>query len=319
MSADLLPRRVPSSRDLSSWLVDFTADQLSAIERRDGDLLVDAGAGSGKTSVLVERFVRAVVEDRIEVGAILAITFTEKAAAELRDRIRTRLRERGDQLAARATEGAFISTIHGFCARVLRANALAAGIDPGFSVLDARESERLADTAFEDALEDLGQRRAGGVELIAAHGAGPLRGAILATYSELRSRGEQTPGLPILGAAPDLEAARLELKRAATLAATELGSLDGPSARVVEALQRLARGEELIASSDPWPGDLRSLSLPGGNGAALSTPVCLAYGEALERFRAACEHRRAGRARGLLDHPLRRFSAGGARGERGRS
>ena len=96
----------------------------------NGDLLLDAGAGSGKTSVLVERFVRSVLEDGVDVGAILTITFTEKAAAEMRDRIRRRLRELGADEAARATEGAFISTIHGFCARVLRAHALAAGLDP---------------------------------------------------------------------------------------------------------------------------------------------------------------------------------------------
>ncbi|HYB26953.1 MAG TPA: UvrD-helicase domain-containing protein, partial [Solirubrobacteraceae bacterium] len=65
----------------------FTDEQLVAIERREGDLLLDAGAGSGKTSVLVERFVRSVLEDGIEVGAILTITFTEKAAAEMRERI----------------------------------------------------------------------------------------------------------------------------------------------------------------------------------------------------------------------------------------
>ena len=109
----------------------FTDEQLVAIERREGDLLLDAGAGSGKTSVLVERFARSVLEDGIEVGAILTITFTEKAAAEMRERIRARLRELDADEAARATEGAFISTIHGFCARVLRAHALAAGLDPG--------------------------------------------------------------------------------------------------------------------------------------------------------------------------------------------
>ncbi len=99
---------------------DWTAEQWQAIERRQGDLLLDAGAGSGKTSVLVERFVRAVLVDGVEVSAILTITFTEKAAAELRDRIRARLRELGADEAARQTESAFISTIHGFCARVLR-------------------------------------------------------------------------------------------------------------------------------------------------------------------------------------------------------
>ena len=71
----------------------WTEEQLEAIERRDGDMMLAASAGSGKTSVLVERFVRSVLEDGIDVAAILTITFTEKAAAELRERIRGRLRE----------------------------------------------------------------------------------------------------------------------------------------------------------------------------------------------------------------------------------
>ena len=81
----------------------FTDEQLAAIERREGDLLLDAGAGSGKTSVLVERFVRSVLEDEIEVAAILTITFTEKAAAEMRERIRRRLRESRLDSALQAT------------------------------------------------------------------------------------------------------------------------------------------------------------------------------------------------------------------------
>jgi ATP-dependent helicase/nuclease subunit A len=88
----------------------LTHEQRRAIAAREGDLLLDASAGSGKTSVLVERFARAVVEDGVDVEAILAITFTEKAAAELRDRIRARLRSLGSSDQARATEGAFIST-----------------------------------------------------------------------------------------------------------------------------------------------------------------------------------------------------------------
>src|SRR5205823_20994 len=83
--------------------VELTAEQLGAVERRRGDLLLDAGAGSGKTSVLVERFVRAVIEDDVDVGAILTITFTEKAAAEMRDRIRTRFRELGAAQCCRRT------------------------------------------------------------------------------------------------------------------------------------------------------------------------------------------------------------------------
>jgi ATP-dependent helicase/nuclease subunit A len=285
----------------------FTEEQWAAIERRDGDLLLDASAGSGKTSVLVERFVRAVQEDGVPVGAILAITFTEKAAAELRERIRRRLRELGDLEAARATEGAFISTIHGFCARVLRGVALSAGIDPQFKVLDGPQSERLADHAFDGALEELARDAPGGIELIASYGPGALRGAIIAVYGELRSRGQQEPSLPPLAGAPDLDQARLELEQAADVLAAELGEIQSPPVRVQQALERLARCGEVSGAAEPWPGELERLRLPRGNGSALCTPACAAYAEALANFRRACEHVRAERAHLLLDQLLRSF------------
>ena len=285
----------------------FTDEQLLAIERRQGDLLLDASAGSGKTSVLVERFARSVLEDGIDVGAILTITFTEKAAAEMRDRIRRRLRELGADDAARATEGAFISTIHGFCARVLRAHALAAGLDPAFVVLDAPDAERIADAAFDDALEELARRWPHAIDLIAAYGAGALRSAIIQVHDELRSRGERRPRLPALPPAPDLEPSRGVLERAATAALVELAAIDQPGAKVLQALERLERVPEVIATEDPWPGDLWGVGLPGGNGAALSTDTCERYTVALAAFRAGVEHRRAARAHELLDRLLRLF------------
>jgi ATP-dependent helicase/nuclease subunit A len=295
--------RLASSDGAPEW----TAEQLSAIERRAGDLLLDAGAGSGKTSVLVERFVRAVLQDDIDVAAILTITFTEKAAAELRDRIRRRLRALGATEAARATEGAFISTIHGFCARVLRARALAAGIDPAFVVLDRPESERLADAAFDDALQELAESGAAGVDLIASYGPGLLRDAILSAYAQLRSRGESAPSLPACPEpASDSDAAR-ELARAAVTAARELGAIVSPGARVVEALARLQRCTELAHASQPWPGDLDRLALPRGNGAALTTAACVAYTDALARLRIVCERRAAQPVRDLLDVLLRTY------------
>lgn len=289
-------------------MTEFTPQQRAAIERRHGDLLLDASAGSGKTSVLVERFVRAVLEDGVDPTQILTITFTEKAAAELRDRIRRRLRELGADAAARETEGAYISTIHGFCARVLRTHALAAGIDPDFSVLDETESDALAEAAFETALEDLAQNAPGGVELIAAHRTG-LREAILGTYAELRARGEPRPALPPIPPAPDLEPLRDALSAAAGAAARELGTIDSPAARVQTALERLERCDDVLARTDPWPGELEALTLPGGNGAALSTDACRAYTEALAAYRDACRHRRAIGARALLDQLLRTFAA----------
>jgi ATP-dependent helicase/nuclease subunit A len=285
----------------------FTTEQLEAIERRQGDLLLDASAGAGKTSVLVERFAQAVITDGVAVTAILAITFTEKAAAELRDRIRLRLRELGADEAARATEGAFISTIHGFCARLLRANALAAGIDPAFTVLDESPSARLAGEAFDAALEHLAEHTLGGLELIAAYTPGQLRGVIIGTHAELRSRGESSPALPPLPPAPDLDRARTALRSVAGGAAAELGLVDDPRARVREALERLERCAELVEADEPWPADLAAVELPKGK--ALGTATCQAYAEALVRFRLAVERRLAGTTIGLLDALLRSFAA----------
>ncbi len=286
---------------------EWTAEQLEAIERRDGDLLLAAAAGSGKTSVLVERFVRMVLEDEVDVSAILTITFTEKAAAEMRDRIRERLRELGEDEAARQTEGAFISTIHGFCARLLRAHAVAVGIDPAFTVLDQPDAQRLADAAFDDALEHV----PGAVDLIAAYGAGPIRAAILAVHDELRSRGQSRPELPPLPDPPDLETARAALELAAAAVARELGAIDKPSTKVVQALDRLERlGTAIDSETDPWPGALDRFSLPGGNGAALTTDACAAYAEALAAFRRAVEHRYAIRTHAVLARLLAVFAEG---------
>ena len=295
----------------------FTDEQLVAIERREGDLLLDAGAGSGKTSVLVERFVRSVLEDEIDVSAILTITFTEKAAAEMRDRIRRRLRELGADEAARATEGAFISTIHGFCARVLRAHALAAGLDPSFAVLDAQDAERLADTAFDEALEELARGAPRAIDLIASYSAGGLRGAIKQVHDELRSRGERRPRLPPVAPAPELGPLRDDLERAAGAALAELAAIGDPGAKVLQAIGRLERLPDVIRGvGDPWPGDLWGVALPGGNGAALSTDICARYSEALAAFRGAVEHRRAARAHDLLDRLLRLFGEHYARAKR---
>ena len=158
-------------------------------------------------------------------AAILTITFTEKAAAEMRERIRRRLRELGADEAARATEGAFISTIHGFCARVLRAHALAAGLDPAFAVLDAQDAERLADAAFDEALEELG--RGGPRRARPDRRLRPRRrcaSAILRDPRRAALAGRAPARLPALAPAPDLDAhaASSSGPRAAALA--ELGA-----------------------------------------------------------------------------------------------
>ena len=184
----------------------LTPEQEEAAARRSGPLLLAAGAGSGKTSVLVERFVRAVREDGVAPSRILAITFTERAAGELRARVRGRLLELGERQAARDTEGAPIGTFHGFCARLLRVHALAggptAGLDPDFAILDETASGRLALLAFRRALAALladdhpAAHRAEAVDLVAAYGADRVRAMVLGVYAEQRSRGVGAPVLP---------------------------------------------------------------------------------------------------------------------------
>ena len=201
--------------------------------RRRGPLLLAAGAGSGKTSVLVERFVRAVRDDGIAPGRILAITFTERAAAELRERVRARLLGLGEREAARDTEGAPIGTFHGFCARLLRVHALSAGLDPEFAILEEAGAGRLRQLAFRRALATLlaetgtpaepgmlvdsgmraqrvspesveggclpasaGERREAAIDLLAAYGADRVQRMVLGVYAQQRSRGVSRPALP---------------------------------------------------------------------------------------------------------------------------
>lgn len=146
-------------------LPDFTASQRSAIEFRSLDACVIAGPGSGKTTVLVERF-RALVEERqFDPRHILAITFTEKAAANMKVKLAEKFAH--DDVRLRDLESAWVSTIHGFCMRLLRENAIAAGIDPRFAVLDAREAEQLRYVCLNDALDELvAHRRADALDLI---------------------------------------------------------------------------------------------------------------------------------------------------------
>ena len=189
--------------------IGLTDEQQQAVARRAEPLLLSAAAGSGKTSVLVERFVAAVREDGVAPARILAITFTERAAGELRARVRARLLELGDREAARDTEAAFVGTFHGFCARVLRAHALAAGLDPGFAILDEGLAGRLRELAFTVALRDfLGGERSEAVDLLAAYGVDRARSMIEQVHRELRSRGQRLPRLPPPSCEADRDAVR---------------------------------------------------------------------------------------------------------------
>ena len=139
----------------------FTENQRQAINTDGSDICVAAGAGSGKTGVLVERFVRLVTagkqgllppEQRARVDEILVITFTEKATKEMKTRIVEALMRLNLVEERRQVETAYISTIHGFCSRLLQENPFEAGVDPQFRVLDETQSRRLLRQSFEVAV-----------------------------------------------------------------------------------------------------------------------------------------------------------------------
>lgn len=111
----------------------------------DTNLFVEAGAGAGKTSSLVDRIV-GLVRSGVDIGSIAAITFTEKAAAELRHRLRGKLVDAGETAAVAGLDHAPIGTLHAFARRLLNDFPVPAGLPPGFTVLDELESS----LAFEE-------------------------------------------------------------------------------------------------------------------------------------------------------------------------
>ena len=167
----------------------MNTEQRAAVDAH-GEVFVSAGAGTGKTTVLVERFVRAVCDEGLDVESVLVITYTRKAAGELRARIRAALHARGRPDLARRLDGAWISTIHGFCSRLLRAHPFAVGVDPRFRELDEEQGAVIRGESFERALASFcAARDSERLRLLATYGAQGLRRKLTAVYETLRSAG----------------------------------------------------------------------------------------------------------------------------------
>src|SRR5881396_4233560 len=157
-------------------------EQLAAVEA-GGEVFVSAGAGTGKTAVLVERVVRGVTELGLDIDSILVITYTRKAAGELRTRIRAALVERGRPDLARELDGAWISTVHGFCNRLLKAHPFPVGLDPRFREVEDSGAAVLRGEAFERALESFCSSEAPErIRLLATYRAAGLRRMLTGVY-----------------------------------------------------------------------------------------------------------------------------------------
>ncbi len=272
-------------------------EQQAAIDA-EGLVFVSAGAGTGKTTVLVERFARAVCDRGVDVGSILVITYTDRAAGELRRRIRERLLELGEPDLARSLDGAWISTIHGFCLRLLKAYPFAAGLDPRFRVLDGSQALVLQSEAFEGALHDF--VAAGDIErtdLLATYGARSLRRMLTGVYDRLRSAGR--PLVLELGEHPGIDVAVAAWRRQAEALAANETAGDVARERARDALVFLERErvpEELLG--------LKELAASGAGRAAYAD-----YEEARKLVEQAALDQLAARDRDLLQELLERFAA----------
>ena len=149
----------------------LTDNQKKAIDIRDANVLVSAAAGSGKTMVLTERIVSRIIsrEDPVDVDRLLVMTYTNAAASEMQARIRDAINKRLDMLTASPdadpdvvsnlekqsilVHAAQITTIHGFCKRVITDHFEEVGLDPNFRVADENECKLIRQDALEECME----------------------------------------------------------------------------------------------------------------------------------------------------------------------
>ena len=155
---------------------ELTSEQHAALHTRDVSVALAAGAGCGKTFVLTERFLSHLdpafpgQQQPARLPELVAITFTERAAREMRDRIRRKCHERVMQAATaeqaqhwlellRELDSARVSTFHSFCGSLLRAHAVEAGLDPSFRILEESQAATLLTELIDDQLRQQLSRR----------------------------------------------------------------------------------------------------------------------------------------------------------------
>ena len=193
-------RDLQTTLSASAHLKQLEPEQATAAYSIDRHISVTAGPGSGKTTVLVERYLHILREHKLSIDQIVAITFTNRAANEMRERLRRQLNsilqtasrdERKRWLDYKRTlDGAVITTIHGFCARLLREFPVEARVDPQFLLLDEHRAAMLLESVVEQTLTEF--ISSGHVEisrLTLGVGRGKLAAALAQLYREVRGQG----------------------------------------------------------------------------------------------------------------------------------
>ena len=255
-----------------------TVPQRQAIETLDRPLLLCAGAGSGKTFTLQQRIAYALSPESgpaVEgVDRILAITFTRKAAGEIKSRVRSVLRENGMAQEALKVDDAWISTIHGMALRILREHGLELGLPPCLAQLEEDRATELRQQAFDVVLrESEGRPESPLAQLIAALGATGKGSDARALTFELMKHGDTlTAGLDAFDFGPAAVAPSGILRQAAA-ALEEFLAGGGSPKQVEKAEEALRQVRGLLEGSASLThrqvaAALAGLGLPGAQGKA---------------------------------------------------
>ena len=154
--------------------MDWTKEQQDAIYKKGNNILVAAAAGSGKTAVLVERIIEKIIKDNVDINKLLVVTFTNAAAAEIRERVLEAIYKKLDedpenenlnrQLVLMSKSS--ICTIHAFCLEVIRNNFFELNISANFRVAAEEEIEIIKQEVIEDVFEKLYEEESKDIEKI---------------------------------------------------------------------------------------------------------------------------------------------------------
>ena len=245
---------------------EFSEQQERVIDSDADEIMVSAAAGSGKTTVTVERYKRLLNEQGLSPDQILVFTFTDQAAAKLREEVRrARSAATGEPV---SMSDAWVGTFHSICSRILTAYPLEAGVDPGFTVIDDINSSIMRRKAFDRALRrrleateedgtEEAERRVAALAQVSRH---TLRDTIGSIFDLLRSRGDEFPRLEFRFQRPDYPEAEIVGLAKAIEAALSLEDVKRFSDEQKDKCRKMLALIEDRETRTPTAGDFDDLS-----------------------------------------------------------
>jgi ATP-dependent helicase/nuclease subunit A len=222
----------------------LTAAQKKAVQTYGKNILVSAGAGTGKTRVLVERILHLLRTQKAAITELLVLTFTEKAAGEIKTRLSDGFREMDLAGSRRDLEKAAISTFHSFASRLLKEHPIEAGVDPDFRVIETEQAELLKEEAMAGMLAKLYEEKSEAFEFLKVYGEETARAGILKVFTAAQHEGKALA-----------EFFAENQKKEAAVCAKREKELSGEARKLIAKLEEIdARAWEKFLKDPAWDG-----------------------------------------------------------------